>query len=226
MATAAYYTLGCKVNQTETAALQHLLEEKGYKTVPFTEAADVYVINTCTVTHLGDRKSRQMVRRARRLNPEAVIVVTGCYAQVAPQEVMKLPEVDLIVGTHARGQLPDLIERAKAERINHVIPLTEKRGFEGLDAAQTGEKTRAFLKVQEGCRQFCTYCIVPYARGPLYSRPVAEAVKLAEKLAAEGFRELVLTGVHLGSFGTDLDGDVTLCDLLQELVQVEGLDRI
>ncbi|NLN05993.1 MAG: tRNA (N(6)-L-threonylcarbamoyladenosine(37)-C(2))-methylthiotransferase MtaB [Firmicutes bacterium] len=226
MATAAYYTLGCKVNQTETAALQHLLEKRGYQTVSFTEPADVYIINTCTVTHLGDRKSRQMVRRARRTNPDAVIVVTGCYAQVSPREVMKLPEVDLIVGTHAREQLPDLIKRAKTERIVHVFPLTEKKEFEGLDAAQTGEKTRAFLKVQEGCRQFCSYCIVPYARGPLYSRPVAETVKIAVKLAAEGFRELVLTGVHLGSYGAGLDGDVSLCDLLQELVKVEGLDRI
>ncbi|NLM52470.1 MAG: tRNA (N(6)-L-threonylcarbamoyladenosine(37)-C(2))-methylthiotransferase MtaB [Firmicutes bacterium] len=226
MATAAFYTLGCKVNQTETAALEELLQRSGYRLVSFEEHADVYVINTCTVTHLSDRKSRQMIRRARRKNPEAVIVVTGCYAQVSAEDLFKIPEVDLIIGTHARDQLPALIERAKAERINYVVPLSEKRRFEALEAAQSQGRTRAFLKVQEGCRQFCTYCIVPYARGPIFSRPPAEAVQAAKKLAQQGYRELVLTGVHLGSYGEDLDGKINLCYLLRELVQVEGLERI
>ena len=178
---------------TETAALQQLLAGHGYRTVDFREKADVYIINTCTVTHLSDRKSRQMIRRARRINLEAVIVVTGCYAQVAAEEVMKIPEADLVVGTHARENLPELIEKAKTARLNAVVPLSEKHGFERLEAAQTGERTRAFLKIQEGCRQFCSYCIVPLARGPLYSRPVEETVRIAGELAAEGFRELVLT---------------------------------
>ncbi|MDW7650111.1 MAG: tRNA (N(6)-L-threonylcarbamoyladenosine(37)-C(2))-methylthiotransferase MtaB [Bacillota bacterium] len=226
MTTAAFHTLGCKVNQTETAALQHLFERAGYDVVPFNDAADVYVINTCTVTHLGDRKSRQMIRRARRTNPEAVIVVTGCYAQVAADDVMTIPEVDLVIGTHSRDRLPELVKEAATRRLNCVAPLEEKQGFELLPAVQSGEKTRAFLKVQEGCRQFCSYCIVPYARGPLYSRPPAEAAEEAERLAAQGYTELVLTGVHLGSYGIDLSGDVALSDLIRRLVPIAGIKRI
>ncbi len=171
MATAAFFTLGCKVNQTETAALQQLFVEAGYQPVPFDGHADVYVINTCTVTQLGDRKSRQMIRRARRANLAAVIVVTGCYAQVSPDDVLKISEVDLVVGTHARGHLPELVEEAKKGRLNCVVPLTEKEKFEALPSAQKEGRKRAFLKIQEGCSQFCSYCIVPYARGSLYSRP-------------------------------------------------------
>lgn len=226
MATAAFYTLGCKVNQTETAALQHLLEQAGYRTVSFDGTADVYVINTCTVTHLGDRKSRQMIRRARRTNPDAVLVVTGCYAQVSPDDVMEIPEVDLVIGTHSRHRLPELVQEAKKGRLNCVAPLEEKQGFESLPARQSGERTRAFLKVQEGCRQFCSYCIVPYARGPLYSRPPEEAAAEAARLAEQGFREIVLSGVHLGSYGIDLPGEIALSDLLRQLVPIEGIRRI
>ena len=226
MGTAAFYTLGCKVNQTETAALQSLFEQAGFNSVPFDGLADVYVINSCTVTHLGDRKSRQMIRRARRANPEAVIVVTGCYAQVSPDDVMNIPEVDLVIGTHSRERLPELVIEAKSKRLNCVAPLEEKQVFEQFPTVQRGERTRAFIKVQEGCRQFCSYCIVPYARGPLYSRPPAAAVSEAARLAAEGFRELVLTGVHLGSYGVDLPGDVALSDLIRHLVPIEGIERI
>jgi threonylcarbamoyladenosine tRNA methylthiotransferase MtaB len=226
MATVAFHTLGCKVNQTETASLQDLFEKAGYNTVSFTGTADVYVINTCTVTHLSDRKSRQMIRRARRSNPLAVIVVTGCYAQVSPDDVMELEEVDLVIGTHSRERLPELVEKAKTERLNCVAPLEEKPGFEALPASQTGERTRAFLKVQEGCRQFCSYCIVPYARGALYSRLPEEAATEAERLAGLGFRELVVSGVHLGSYGVDLPGQVALSDLLRMLIQVEEIRRI
>jgi threonylcarbamoyladenosine tRNA methylthiotransferase MtaB len=226
MATAAFYTLGCKVNQTETASLQSLFAEAGYEAVPFQGLADVYVINTCTVTHLSDRKSRQMIRRARRTNPEAVIVVTGCYAQVSPDDVMEIQEVDLVIGTHSRNQLPQLVEEAKKGRLNCVAPLEEKKGFENMPATQSGERTRAFLKVQEGCRQFCSYCIVPYARGPLYSRLPSEAAAEAKKMAKQGFRELVLSGVHLGSYGVDLPGEVALSDLLRLIIPVEGIKRI
>lgn len=226
MSTAAYYTLGCKVNQTDTAALQHLMEQAGYETTPFEEEADVYVINTCTVTHLGDRKSRQMIRRARRKNPGAVIVVAGCYAQVAAEDVMSIPEVDLVIGTHSREHLPKLVQQAKLGRLNCVAPLEEKVAFDTLGVAHSHERTRAFLKVQEGCRQFCSYCIVPYARGPLYSRPLAEAISEAKKLVAQGFRELVLTGVHLGCYGLDLTEDLALSDLVLGLAAVEGLERL
>lgn len=226
MKSVAFFTLGCKVNQAETAAMRQLFEKAGYSPVDFDSTADVYVINTCTVTNLGDRKSRQAARRARRRNPAAVVVVTGCYAQISPEEVMAIPEVDLVVGTHARESLPRLAEEARNGRFNYVRPLTEKQGFENLPAAQAGERTRAFLKVQEGCRQFCSYCIVPYARGPLYSSPAKATIQEAERLAREGFLEIVLTGVHLGSYGTDLPDKPALSDLLAGLIRVEGIKRI
>ncbi len=193
----------------------------------FGTCADVYVINTCTVTQLSDRKSRQLIRRARRSNPEGLIVVTGCLAQVAPEEVLQLPEVDLVVGTHARERLPELIVEAGKGRQNLVVPLHKKSRFEKLPASQDGGRTRAFLKVQEGCQQFCSYCIVPYARGPRCSMPLAEAVTETERLAAEGYKELVLTGVHLGSYGLDFPGQTALLgDLLRELARVEGITRL
>jgi threonylcarbamoyladenosine tRNA methylthiotransferase MtaB len=226
MKSVAFQTLGCKINQTETAALQRLFEQAGFSTVPFSAQADVYIINTCTVTHVGDRKSRQAIRRARRTNPEAVIAVTGCYAQVAPEEVLALPEVDLVVGTHAREKLPELVLEAKKGRLNCVAPLEDKGCFEALPAAQSGGRTRAFLKVQEGCRQFCSYCIVPYARGPLYSRPQSDVVSEAGRLAQEGFKEIVLTGVHLGSYGVDLPERPDLSELVAAIVPVAGIERI
>lgn len=226
MATAAFFTLGCKVNQTETAALQQLFVEAGYQPVPFDGHADVYVINTCTVTQLGDRKSRQMIRRARRANLAAVIVVTGCYAQVSPDDVLKISEVDLVVGTHARGHLPELVEEAKKGRLNCVVPLTEKEKFEALPSAQKEGRKRAFLKIQEGCNQFCSYCVVPHARGSLYSRPPEETVVEVKQLAKQGFHELVLTGVHLGSYGVDLPGEIALSDLLRQLAPLAGIRRI
>ncbi|MBS3897180.1 MAG: tRNA (N(6)-L-threonylcarbamoyladenosine(37)-C(2))-methylthiotransferase MtaB [Dethiobacter sp.] len=226
MATVAFFTLGCKVNQTETAALQQLFVAAGYQPVPFDGHADVYVINTCTVTQLGDKKSRQMIRRARRANLVAVIVVTGCYAQVSPDDVLKIPEVDLVVGTHARAKLPELVEEAKKGRLNCVVPLAEKEEFEDLPVAQTAGRKRAFLKVQEGCRQFCSYCIVPQARGSLYSRPPEETVVEVKRLAKQGFHELVLTGVHLGSYGVDLPEEIALSDLLRQLAPLAGIRRI
>ena len=226
MATAAFYTLGCKVNQTETAALQKLFAQAGYESTPFDEVADVYVINTCTVTHLSDRKSRQMIRRSRRKNPDAVIVVTGCYAQVSAEDIMQIPDVDLVIGTHSRDKLPQLVQEAKKGRLNCVTPLEEKQAFEALPAHQSGERTRAFLKVQEGCRQFCSYCIVPYARGPLHSRTPEDAATEARRLATQGYSELVLTGVHLGSYGVDLPGELALSDLIRTLLPIEDLKRI
>lgn len=226
MKSVAFQTLGCKINQTETAALQKLFEGAGFTAVPFSTQADVYVINTCTVTHVGDRKSRQAIRRARRLNPEAVVVVTGCYAQVAPEEVLALPEVDLVVGTHARDKLPELVKDAKKGRLNCVVPLEEKGCFEALPAAQSGERTRAFLKVQEGCRQFCSYCIVPYARGPLHSRPERDVLAEVVRLSQAGFKEIVLTGVHLGSYGVDLPERTDLSELVAAIASSEGIERV
>ena len=226
MKSVAFHTLGCKVNQTETEALEKLFQDAGYVVVPFKAEADIYVVNTCTVTHLSDSKSRQAVRRARRTNPDAVIVVTGCYAQVAAEEIFAIPEVDLVIGTHARESLPQLVVQAKEKRLNCVSPLEEKECFEELPAAQNSSRTRAFLKVQEGCRQFCSYCIVPYARGPLYSLPAKKAIDETKRLSDQGYSELVLTGVNLGAYGNDLPETQTLSELISLIAPIQGIARI
>lgn len=224
----AISTLGCKVNQYESAVLAGAFHQRGYRVVEFATAADVYIINTCTVTRLGDRKSRQLIRRATRTNPNALIVVTGCYAQVAPAEIMAIPGVDLVVGTQDRTKLVDLVETAEKGRepVNLVTDLAGRDLFEEDEALPWQERTRAFLKIQDGCNNYCTYCIVPYARGKLRSRKPEEVVRLAGKLAAAGYKEVVLTGIHTGSYGQDLPYDITLAGLLRRLEQVDGLARI
>ena len=228
MKTVAFYTLGCKVNQYETQGLAALFRARGYRVVPFQERADVYVINSCTVTHTGDRKSRQFIRRAVRNNPDALVVVTGCYAQVAGREVAGIPGVDLVVGTAGRERIVDLVEAAAAGRrpVLAVADVEEAREFEELPGlAGAGGRTRAFLKVQEGCRDFCTYCIVPHARGPLRSRAPERVTALAEEAVGRGCRELVLTGTNLGAYGRDL-GTVGLADLVRRLARIPGLARL
>ncbi len=233
----AFYTLGCKVNQAETQGLAALFRARGYEVVSFEEKADVYVVNTCTVTRTGDRKSRQIVRRAVRANPEAMVVVTGCYAQVTPEEAGAIPGVSLVIGTSGRGRIVDLVEQAGAGR---CPPTAEKKGpdpflavgdieqareFEELPGTADPGRTRAFIKVQEGCRDFCTYCIVPHARGPLRSRPPERVAELARELVDRGYPELVLTGVNLGAYGRDL-GTENLPDLVRRLVRIPGLARL
>ncbi len=224
---AAFYALGCKVNQEELGSLKTLFRSAGYRIVDFREPADVYVIHTCTVTHLSDAKSRQAIRRAVRQNPDGVVAVTGCYAQVSPDEVFAIPGVDVVVGTQQRSKLVALVEQVARTRepVNFVQPLGTRPEFEELPAGE-GSRVRAFLKIQEGCRQFCSYCIVPMARGHLRSRGLESALQEVERLVASGYREVVLTGVHLGSYGLDLPGDVHLADLIKELVQVDGLIRL
>jgi threonylcarbamoyladenosine tRNA methylthiotransferase MtaB len=228
MKTVAFYTLGCKVNQYETQGLAALFRERGYRVVPFQERADVYVVNTCTVTHVGDRKSRQLIRRAVRTNPDALVVVTGCYAQVAADEVAAIPGVNLVIGTAGRDRIVDLVEEASAGRrpVLAVEDVEEVRAFEELPGeVGLGGRTRAFLKVQEGCRDFCTYCIVPHARGPLRSRPPERVLELARKVVDKGYRELVLTGTNLGAYGRDL-GEANLAGLVNRLAQIPGLRRL
>ncbi|OIQ61561.1 threonylcarbamoyladenosine tRNA methylthiotransferase MtaB [Moorella thermoacetica] len=223
----ALVSLGCKVNQNEVEALKHLFQEAGYQVVPFPEAADVYVIHTCTVTHISDRKSRQLIRRAIRANPEAIVAVTGCYAQVAPGEVLAIPGVDLVVGTRDRHRLVELVARARegTAPINAVRPHEKGETFEELPLVEVS-RARAFLKIQEGCQEFCTYCIVPYARGPLRSRDPELIRAEVRRLVDAGYLEIVLTGVHTGAYGRDLAGEVDLADLLQNLVKVPGLRRL
>ncbi|BBB92780.1 MAG TPA: tRNA (N(6)-L-threonylcarbamoyladenosine(37)-C(2))-methylthiotransferase MtaB [Methylomusa anaerophila] len=233
MPQAAFTTLGCKVNQYETQVMQGLFIVKGYEIVDFSRQADVYVINTCSVTHLGERKSRQLIRRAQRLNPAATIVVTGCYAQVSPAEVANIKGVDLIIGTQDRGHMVELIENRKQNHkfqpLNAVTDIMAAKQYEDIPLFSLPGRTRAFLKIQEGCTNFCTYCIIPYARGPLRSRPLASIVKEASKLVEAGFQEIVLTGIHLGAYGRDLANNgeiVSLVDAVQAVLDINELTRL
>ncbi|WP_017728409.1 tRNA (N(6)-L-threonylcarbamoyladenosine(37)-C(2))-methylthiotransferase MtaB [Halalkalibacterium ligniniphilum] len=227
MPTVAFQTLGCKVNHYETEAIWQLFKEEGYEKVDFEAAADVYVINTCTVTNTGDKKSRQVIRRAIRKNPDAVICVTGCYAQTSPAEIMAIPGVDIVVGTQERKKMLTYIEQYKQERqpINGVGNIMKSRVYEELDVPAFTDRTRASLKIQEGCNNFCTFCIIPWARGLMRSRDPKAVIKQANQLVKAGYKEIVLTGIHTGGYGEDLK-DYSLARLLEDLEQVEGLKRI
>jgi threonylcarbamoyladenosine tRNA methylthiotransferase MtaB len=227
MVTVAFQTLGCKVNHYETEAIWQLFKGEGYEKVDFEQMADVYVINTCTVTNTGDKKSRQVIRRAIRKNPDAVICVTGCYAQTCPAEVMAIPGVDIVVGTQDRKKMLEYIEQYKKERqpINGVGNIMKSRVYEELDVPAFTDRTRASLKIQEGCNNFCTFCIIPWARGLMRSRDPKEVIKQAEQLVQAGYKEIVLTGIHTGGYGEDLK-DYSLARLLEDLEQVNGLKRI
>lgn len=229
MKTVAFHTLGCKVNQYETEALEDLFVQKGYRVVDFASPADVYVINTCTVTHHGDSKSRQAIRRAKKTNPDAVVAVIGCYVQVAPDEVLAVDGVDVVVGTADKSRLPELVEKAieSGRPLKAVRDLGREEDFEELALGQRHKgRTRAFVKVQEGCRQFCTYCIIPYARGPLRSRPAEAVLRQVERLVELGYREVVLTGIHVTSYGVDPGADTNLLGLIKRVHSLPGLDRI
>lgn len=223
---AAFYTLGCKVNQYETEAMAELFADSGYEIKEFTEVADVYVINTCSVTNMGDRKSRQIIRRAKKLNPNAVIAVTGCYAQTAPDEVLAIEGVNLVLGTKDRKNIVTLVEELNTEsNINHVSDIMSNHEFEELQIKQYSNRTRAFIKIQEGCNQFCSYCIIPYARGRVRSRKMEEVLEEITNLTKHGCQEFVITGIHVTSYGKDL-GDVTLIDLLEEIAKIPEVKRI
>ncbi|MFC0473450.1 tRNA (N(6)-L-threonylcarbamoyladenosine(37)-C(2))-methylthiotransferase MtaB [Halalkalibacter kiskunsagensis] len=227
MPTVAFHTLGCKVNHYETEAIWQLFQKEGYEKVEFEATSDVYVINTCTVTNTGDKKSRQVIRRAIRKNPDAVICVTGCYAQTSPAEIMAIPGVDIVVGTQDRVKMLEYIEDFKRERepINGVGNIMKSRVYEELDVPAFTDRTRASLKIQEGCNNFCTFCIIPWARGLMRSRDPQEVIKQATQLVEAGYKEIVLTGIHTGGYGEDLK-DYSLARLLEDLEQVEGLKRI
>src|SRR5690625_1040294 len=226
--TIAFHTLGCKVNHYETEAMWQIFKDDGYERIDFEQNADVYVINTCTVTNTGDKKSRQVIRRAVRKNPDAVICVTGCYAQTSPDEIMEIPGVDIVVGTQERKQMLAYIEQFKDERkpINAVKNIMKTRVFEEMDVPAFTDRTRASLKIQEGCNNFCTFCIIPWARGLMRSRPPEDVIKQAQQLVDAGYREIVLTGIHTGGYGEDLK-DYNLAKLLTDLEEkVIGLKRI
>lgn len=227
MKKAAFYTLGCKVNQYETEAMAGLFEKEGYEIVDFDSKADVYVINTCTVTGLSARKSRQMARRAKAKNDESIVAVAGCYAQTAPGEVSRIPGVDLIIGTNERNNIISYIKQVESGRtqLNVVDDIMGIREFEEMKVDRYKGHTRAFLKIQEGCGQFCTYCIIPYARGPIRSRKPENIISEAKKLADNGFKEIVLTGIHIASYGRER-GDVSLLDIIEKIHGIDGVERI
>ena len=223
----AFITLGCKVNLYDTEAMAELFTEKGYEVVDFEEYADVYLINTCTVTNLGDKKSRQMLRRAKRINPNSVVVATGCYAQVASEEVAKIEGINIVIGTKNRSEIVETVENYVAENgvVNNVSDIMGEKEFEPLQISRLTNRTRAYIKIQEGCNRYCTYCIIPYARGPIRSRKPEEVIEEVKKLAENGFKEVVLTGIHVASYGLDL-GNITLADIIEKVHSVNGIERI
>ena len=230
MRTAALHNLGCKVNSYETEAMQQLLEEAGYEIVSFHEKADVYIINTCSVTNIADRKSRQMLHRAKKQNPEAVVVAAGCYVQSAAEELKADLAVDVIIGNNKKQDLVPILEEYFKDRTDssHVIEINETHEYERLSIHKIADHTRAFLKVQDGCNQFCSYCIIPYTRGRVRSRRPEEVVAEVRELAAAGYQEVVLTGIHLSSYGVDFkeEENENLLSLIRQVHEVEGIHRI
>ncbi|MDU4737374.1 tRNA (N(6)-L-threonylcarbamoyladenosine(37)-C(2))-methylthiotransferase MtaB [Clostridium sp.] len=224
----AFSTLGCRVNVYESEAMAEKFIREGYEVVDASEAADVYVINTCTVTNMGDKKSRQIISRARRLNENATVAVVGCYSQIAPKEVSEIPGVDVVLGTRNKGDVVYYVNKARDEGKSqvHVEGVLKNKKFEELNIEEYQDKTRAFLKIQDGCNRFCTYCIIPYSRGSVCSKDPKKVLEEVNKLAEHGFKEIILSGIHTASYGLDLEGSVNLIDIIEEIEKVEGIERI
>ncbi|MBZ4663139.1 MAG: mtaB [Caloramator sp.] len=223
----AFYTLGCRVNQYETEAMAEIFEKNGYEVVNFEDYSDVYVINTCTVTSIGDKKSRQMIRRAKKNNKDAIVIAVGCYAQVAPDEVSKIDDVDIIIGTDNKSKILDYINEfnQSKKKLNKVKNIMTVRQFEEMEIDHYQDKTRAFLKIQDGCDRFCSYCLIPYARGPVRSKKFETIIEEVNKLVDNGYKEVILSGIHVASYGKDI-GNITLVDVIEKLNEVNGLERI
>lgn len=225
----AFYTLGCKVNQYETEAMLEMFKKEGYTQVDSEDFADVYVINTCTVTHMSDRKSRQYIRRMKKKNPDAIIAVVGCYSQVSPEEILDIEEVNLVMGTNERRQIVEEIKKIDAsKKVSTVDDIMKVRAFEEIEISQTNGRTRAFIKIQDGCDRFCTYCIIPYARGgKVRSRDLESIVSEVEKLVLNGYKEVVLTGIHVASYGKDVkDESINLLTVIKTINEIDGIERI
>ena len=230
----AFLTLGCKVNQYETDAMEEILEKKGYEIVGFKETADVYIINTCSVTNMADRKSRQMIHRAKKNNPDAVIVAAGCYVQAAEKEMAEKSMADILVGNNKKKDIAQILEEYFAVKeeeqsvpvISEVLDINQTKEYENMTIHKVNEHTRAYIKIQDGCNQFCSYCIIPYTRGRIRSKNPEEVIAEVKNLAAQGYKEIVLTGIHLSSYGKDLEDNITLLDVIKSIQQVEAVKRI
>lgn len=227
----ALHNLGCKVNAYEIEAMQQLLEKAGYEIVPFEPGADIYVINTCTVTNIADRKSRQMLHKAKKMNPEAIVVATGCYVQTGGDKLEKDEAIDLVLGNNRKGNIVDALAEYAENKPGHgsrVIKINQTKEYEDLSIDHTAEHVRAYIKVQDGCNQFCTYCIIPYARGRVRSRNIESVLKEVRALSQKGYKEIVLTGIHLSSYGVDFPEEKkeTLLSLIRAVHEIEGIKRI
>ena len=227
MKKAASYALGCKVNQVESEAIAEAFAERGYEIVDINEKADVYVINTCTVTNFGDKKSRQLIRRVKRLNPDSVVVAVGCYAQTAPEDIKKIDGINIILGSKGKNEIVDCVENYRREQgiECNVGEIMHERQFEPISVNKLAGRTRAYLKIQDGCSQFCSYCIIPYARGPIRSRDEEDVLSEVRKLAENGFKEVVLTGIHVASYGKDTK-NTNLLQVIKKVHEIEGIERI
>ncbi|OPX45290.1 tRNA (N(6)-L-threonylcarbamoyladenosine(37)-C(2))-methylthiotransferase MtaB [Clostridium thermobutyricum] len=224
----AFATLGCRVNVYESEAMTEKFIREGYEVVDFSEKADVYVINTCSVTNMGDKKSRQIIGRARRQNSEAIIAAVGCYSQIAPKEVSSIEGVDVVLGTRNKGDIVYFVNKAREEKKPQieVSGVLKNKKFENLKIEDYREKTRAFLKIQDGCNRFCTYCLIPYTRGAVCSKDFKVVLNEIKQLAEHGFKEIILSGIHTASYGLDLEGNVTLISLLEEIENIDGIERV
>lgn len=224
----AFATLGCRVNVYESEAMTEKFIKEGYEVAAFDEFSDVYVINTCTVTNMGDKKSRQMISRARRKNPEAIVAVVGCYSQIASEEISQIPGVDVVLGSRNKGDIVYWVNRAREERkqVVEVSDVLKNKEFEELSIEEYQDKTRAFLKIQDGCNRFCSYCLIPFARGAVCSKDPEKIISEVKELAKNGFKEIILSGVHTASYGVDLEGNWSLVKVLEEIHEVEGIERI
>ena len=222
----AFCTLGCKVNQYETNAMEQAFIKAGYKIVNFDQQADIYIVNTCTVTNMSDKKSRQMIRKAKQLNTDSIVVAVGCYAQVSKEKLAEIEEVDLILGNNEKKEIIKYIETFQKEKIIHLEDLMQQKDFIDFGTRVHMEKTRAVIKIQDGCDRFCSYCIIPYARGRVRSRQIKNVVEEVQELAKSGVKEIVLTGIHIASYGKDFKENITLIELLEKINKIEGIQRI
>lgn len=222
----AFISLGCKVNQYETNAMSQEFIEKGYEVVDFNDVADIYIVNTCTVTNIADRKSRQMLRRVKEIAPEAVLVATGCYAQVGKEELEKIEDIDVIIGNNEKKDIVEIIEDYQNEKNAIISDVMYQKEYVEFGTTTYTEKTRAVVKIQDGCDRFCSYCIIPYARGRVRSRKPENVISEVEQIVDNGIQEVVITGIHIASYGKDFNFEITLIDLLEELNKIQGLKRI